>query len=212
MKLKDKYHKLTPATRLSNLEVPIIGLTGGIATGKSTVSDYLKAKNHPLLCADVLVKKIYQEKETQEFIASHFPQAMIEGKIDFKKLRDLFFHEVSVQKQIEGFLYPRLGQKVREEYKLLESPAYLFYDVPLLFEKDMAPHADVLLVVYAKASIQKERLILRDKISEELAEQILAKQWPIDQKRDLAHFIIKNEGAPQELPAEIEKVLNELFN
>lgn len=212
MKLKDKYHKLNSTTRLSNLEVPIIGLTGGIATGKSTASDYLKKKGHPLLCADILVKKIYQEEETLKFIEGHFPQVVLEGKIDFKKLRDLFFHEALVQKKIEGFLYPRLSQKVKEEFKLLGSPSYLFYDVPLLFEKEMAAHADVLLVVYAKASIQKERLILRDKITEELAEQILSKQWPIEQKKKLADFVIKNEGAPEELPVEIDKVLNQLFD
>lgn len=212
MKIKEKYNRLTTAQRLSHLAVPIIGLTGGIATGKSTVGNYLINKGYPLLNADLLIKMIYQGQETLDFISNHFPQVIHQEKIDFKKLRELFFHHKDVQTKVENFLYPRLEEKVVQEFKKLGNPEYLFYDVPLLYEKDMASHVDVTIVVYTSPMIQKERLIFRDKISEDLANQILSKQWPIDQKKALADFTIKNEGATNELPLEIERVLKELFN
>ena len=210
-KLKEKYIQHSEASRLSGLPSPIIGLTGGIATGKSTVSDYLKAHGHPVICADQMVKLIYTRQETKDFIQTHFPQAFGSQGIDFKKLREVFFHDPKAQGLIEGFLYPRLALEVKTEFEGLGRPSYIFYDVPLLFEKGMAPGVDLRLLVYAPRELQLQRLLARDKISAELAQEILAKQWPIDQKLPLSDFIIKNEGAREELPAEIEKILKEIF-
>jgi len=211
MKLKSKYQKLSSANRLSSLEVPIIAITGGIATGKSTVDEYLKTKGHPLISADALIKKIYQEATTFEFINRSFPQVIDTAKIDFKKLRDLFFHNEDVQKKIEEFLYPLLEIRMNDEFIALGKPDYLFYDVPLLFEKDMAKNVDVTVVVYAPENLQLERLLKRDSITPELAKQILSKQWPIEQKKNLANFVIDNQGSLNETQANINKVLDELF-
>lgn len=209
--LKGQYIHLTPESRLSKLPVPIIGLTGGIATGKTTVSNYIRAQGYPLICADQMVKQIYQSKETQSFISGQFPQAISNGLIDFKKLRDVFFHSDEAQKQIEAYIYPRLSLEFQEEYKKLGNPSYVFYDVPLLFEKNMDSGVDIKILVYAPFELQLKRLLERDKNSEELAKQILSKQWPIDKKKSLSDFIIKNEGAREELPREIENILNQIF-
>lgn len=210
--LKEQYIQLTQDKRLSKLPVPVLGLTGGIATGKTTVSNYLKAQGHPLICADLLVKRIYQNKETFDFISEQFPLAITDKEIDFKKLRDIFFHQDQAQKKIEAYIYPRLSLEVQEEFKSLGSPAYVFYDVPLLFEKEMASGVDLRILVYAPYELQLKRLLARDKNTEELAKQILSKQWPIEKKKDLSDFIIKNEGALDELPREIENILNQIFN
>lgn len=210
-KLKNKYIQHTQASRLSGLASPIIGLTGGIATGKSTVSDYLKAQGHPVICADQMVKRLYSREETKAFIAQNFPEAYGAQGIDFKKLREVFFHQEKAQAMIEGFLYPRLALEVKAEFEDLGSPSYIFYDVPLLFEKNMASGVDLRLLVYAPYELQLKRLLERDKISTELAQEILSKQWPIDQKLKLSDFVIKNEGAREELPTEIEKILKEIF-
>ena len=211
LKLKEKYIQHTKDSRISGLSSPVIGLTGGIATGKSTVSDYLKAQGHPVICADQMVKRLYGKEETINFIQKEFPGVCGPQGIDFKKLREVFFHDSKAQSLIEGFLYPRLALEVKTEFKSLGSPSYIFYDVPLLFEKNMASGVDLRLLVYAPYEIQLKRLLERDKISAELAQEILAKQWPIDQKLKLSDFVIKNEGAREELPTEIEKILKEIF-
>lgn len=210
-KIKEKYVHLNSVSRLSHLSSPIIALTGGIATGKSTVSEYLKKSNHPLICADQMIKRIYEQDETIEFIAQNYPNCIEKNKINFKTLREIFFKNEQTQKKIEAHLYPRLSLEVQKEFIHIGKPDYIFYDVPLLFEKGMASGVDLILLVYSPYTTQKERLLARDKISNELAEQILEKQWSIEKKRPLSHFIINNDGPIEALPEKINIILDEIL-
>ena len=104
-KLKSKWITKNPENRLYHMPVPIIGLTGGIGTGKSTVSDILLKKNIAVIDADKLVKNIYILPETLEFVSKHFPLAFQNGSIDFTKLREIVFADPSAKKSIEDFIY-----------------------------------------------------------------------------------------------------------
>ena len=108
MKIHNKYIRLNQKDRLYNLKIPIIGLTGGIATGKSTVSDYLEGKQHPVVCADQLVKKIYLLHDSIDFVKENAPECIKNNSIDFKVLRKNFFNSPVLKEKIENYIYKQL--------------------------------------------------------------------------------------------------------
>ena len=195
--------KITQNERLYNIDIPVIGLTGGIATGKSTCSQIFEKKKLPVICADTLVKNIYQYPETIEFIASEVPLAVKDQQINFPLLRNEFFSDDSLKQRIEKFIYSHLQSEFISNVPA--DAALVIYDVPLLFEKNLQSKFDLTLLVYSDRETQKKRLLERDQISAELAEKILSDQMDIEEKRKLSDFIIDNMGTQQELE---EKVLN----
>lgn len=214
MKLDSKHIKLQPSERFAKLNIPIIGLSGGIATGKTAVSDYLK-KDHPLICADQLVKQVYTLKESFDFIDTHFPECIDRSpspKINFKKLRETFFADKFFQQKIETFIYPQLPKLFLEALNHFSNPEYVFFDVPLLFEKSYAPLCDLSLLIYAPRSLQKSRLIERDKISSELADKILDAQWDIEKKKELSSFVIENTDSLESLYKRTQGFIDNYFN
>ena len=90
-------------TRLYGINIPVIGLTGGIATGKSSASRLYKDNAFPLICADELVHNIYKRKESLEFIGNNWPESLKDGDIDFAVLRKIFFNDSETQTKIENF-------------------------------------------------------------------------------------------------------------
>ena len=136
-KLKNSLVKKTQDNRLYNIPIPIIGLTGGIASGKSTVAELLRKKNIPVIDADRLVKNIYQMPETKAFIKTHFSDAVVDNEIIFKKLREIAFSSESSKKILEDYIYALLPIEFKKSFSLLNSPSLLVYDVPLLFEKNL---------------------------------------------------------------------------
>jgi dephospho-CoA kinase len=212
MKLKEQFVRLTQQQRLYSLPVPLIGLTGGIASGKSTVAEILKQENYALIDADQLVKHIYQQAETKDFVRSLVPEAMDGQKINFPRLRQSFFHNPSIKSSIENWIYQRLPQTFLAAYQAHQNPGCIVYDVPLLFEKNMQSQFDITILVYAPRSLQKLRLQQRDGINAELSENILNQQMDIEKKRSLAGFIIDNSGPKEELAAKTLQILRQLFS
>ena len=211
-KLKSKWITKNPENRLYQMPVPIIGLTGGIGTGKSTVSDILLKKNIAVIDADKLVKNIYTLPETLEFVSKHFPLAFQNGSIDFPKLREIVFADPSAKKSIEDFIYAYLPSEFKKAYEELNSPQFIVYDVPLLFEKKLDEKVDLTVCVYAKRETQIERLVSRDKSSLQLAENILASQMDIDEKKGKANLVIDNQNNLETLNLSIEQFLRDIID
>jgi dephospho-CoA kinase len=198
-------NKLTKETRLYNLDIPIIGLTGGVATGKTTVSDYLREKGHQVICADELIKRIYTQTETINFIETNYPQVFHNNnQIDFRLLRKLFFSDINIQNQIEQHLYPKL--KV-EFLKNLQKTNLIIYDVPLLFEKKINHLVDATICVYVNPNIQKQRLVSRDSISPQDAAVIINAQMPIEEKKKLSDFVIDNSKHLSDTFLQVDQIL-----
>lgn len=210
--LKNKWITKNSKDRLYNLPIPLIGLTGGIASGKSTIAERLRNDQHPILDADQLVKNIYKTPEAISFITHHFPSVMENNTINFKALREIFFNDLKAKSIVEEFIYSRLPQMFMREYQKLEKPDYLFYDVPLLFEKKLHEKVDMSVCVYLENSIQIQRLMKRDQISFDLAQKIISKQHSLDLKKDLADYTIINNHSQIELEVEYQKFILELFN
>ena len=212
MRLKEKFTTLTKETRLYGLEFPIIGLTGGIATGKSLASNYLSDKGYYVICADTLVKKIYSKKESISFIKKEFPDSIINQSIDFKKLRSLFFSSEEIKKKIEDFIYSQMPQEFELAVEELNNPQYVFYDVPLLFEKKLEAKVDLSICIYAPFDFQKERLLKRDQINENLANEIIRSQIDIERKKGLATFSIDNTESKENFVQNLDKCLKKIFS
>ncbi len=209
--LNNNFIKLNSETRLYNLDIPIIGLTGGIATGKSTVSELFEKAGAAVVCADKLIHSIYANQETIDFIASKSPKSIDEGNINFKTLREQFFTIETLKTDIEQYLYAHLPQAFKEAVEKYENPSFVIYDVPLLFEKSLESKLDLNILVYTPVEIQIQRLIKRDFITEELAKSILSQQMPIDQKRPLADLIIDNIQGVDELSSNFQGLIAKTF-
>ncbi|MBC7540304.1 MAG: dephospho-CoA kinase [Bacteriovorax sp.] len=208
--LKTKWITKTPENRLYHIPVPIIGLTGGIGTGKSTVAEILREHNIPVIDADKLIKNIYQKNETLNFIISHFPQAISDGKIVFPKLREMVFIDPHVKKMLEDFLYVFMPEEFQKAYATLSNPFFIVYDVPLLFEKKLNKHVDLSVCVYAPKKVQIERIVLRDKSSIKMATKILENQMDIDDKKRLSDLVIMNTNKIEDLKLSIKQFLSDI--
>ncbi len=207
-KLKNKWITKNSATRLYELPAPIIGLTGGIATGKSTVAELFRNSGFAVIDADKLVKNIYQTNEAQQFVTFHFPEAIREGKIDFKHLRASVFGDVKNQELVENFIYSKLPAEFLRSFSEFNNPECVVYDVPLLFEKKLNFKVDVSVCVYSSKATQLERLIKRDHISADLAEKIISKQMDIEAKKNSSDLIIENIGDQANLQKKFAELLN----
>jgi dephospho-CoA kinase len=196
--------------RLYQLPVPIVALTGGIACGKTTVAKMFIEKNIPLISADELVKEIYQETESFEFIKKIVPAATTDGKINFAILRSAVFDDNQLQAKVEEFIYLRLPEKFLVAFTKISNPKLLVYDVPLLFEKKLNTKVDKIICVYCPKDKQIERLLSRDKISLELAQKMLQKQIDIEEKKKLADIVISNTMDLNHLKEEFIKAFDQI--
>lgn len=210
MDIKQEFIKLNPDDRLHGCPVPVIGLTGGIGTGKSTVSNILEEKGYFIIDADLLVKKIYQKSSVQEFVQENWPEVINGEKIDFKQLGKVVFADQLEREKLEKEIYSHLKEAFLSELDGQSNIYSVIYDVPLLFEKNLSPLVDLRVVVYAPRAIQIERIQKRDRISKEEAELVLANQMDIEEKKEKADFVIDNSGDLDQLNLNIDQFLRSL--
>lgn len=209
--LKTHLISKTADNRLHGVSKPIIGLTGGIATGKSTVTKELKKNGFEVIDADQLVKSIYQTDEAKEFILSNWPEAIQNNEIIFSKLREIFFRNPTAKEAIEKFIYARLP-KVFQNATKDSKQQFIIYDVPLLFEKKLDQLTDLNVVVYSPRELQLKRVMKRDGIDMKLASEILNHQESIEEKKRKADFVINNSGDEKELAAEVRDFLLQVLD
>lgn len=203
-----KIATLPTENRLYHLPIPIIGLTGGIGSGKSSVAKILTENGYIVIGADDLVKMIYQKPTSVEFVSNNFPAAFEGGKINFKTLRELAFGNESHRKRLEEMIYPQLEDALKTAIQRYSPvPEIIFYDVPLLFERGLDSKVDLKVVVYVPVSLQLERLMKRDGSTPELAQKIIDQQWPIERKKNLADYVIDNQSTPEQLVTEVRKFI-----
>jgi dephospho-CoA kinase len=186
-----------------------IGLTGSIATGKSTVASLLVDRGAILIDADRIAREVVLPGSpvlTQ--VADRFGQAVLlgDGSLDRKKLGEFIFGDAASRKDLEGILHPpiRAIMKERMQRHELEYPEKLVVvDVPLLFESKLQHMFTEIMVVYVPAAIQLERLIHRDQLTEEKAISRLNSQMSIEEKKKLADIVIDNSGTIQETEQQV---------
>lgn len=210
-KLKSEYISLTPKDRLYEMQTPLIGLTGGIACGKSTVARVISKKfNIPVINADTLVKKAYEKNEVITFLKEKCPQSLIDGKVNFSILREWVFSKDDNRSLIESAIYKHLPTLFKNETSKLDSDI-IIYDVPLLFEKGLNSKVDLVICVSCDEATQIERIINRDNCSKEVAKKIIDSQMSLAEKEKMSQIVFRNDGNLGKIEQEISKKIKNIL-
>ncbi len=192
-----------------------IGLTGGLATGKSTVSQILRTRGFAVIDADALVRKLTADHSpVLQDLRRGFGDGIFssEFSLDRKKLAQVVFQNPDQLKKLEEILHPKVRQQMLVEKEKFrdEGRASAFYDVPLLFEKNLEKDFDAVVLVYCSPSEQVRRMQLRDGWSDSEIQARMNAQIPIDAKKPRAQFVIDNSGTVAELENKIDEMLKAL--
>ena len=184
----------------------IIGLTGGIASGKSTVSKYLVEKGFKVYDADKIAKDISEKKSVQEEIILTFGNKILDknGNIDRKKLKEIVFENKEKLEKLNGIIHPKVINFYKE-LKEKKTDKVIIFDVPLLFESGIDKFCDKILVVISDYEIQLNRIIERDKINRELAEKIIKSQLSNEERIKKADVVIENNSSLEDLFEKVER-------
>jgi dephospho-CoA kinase len=178
----------------------IVGLTGGIASGKSTVTRILRELGAYVVDADVWARKVVEpgQPALEEIVAAFGPTILTsEGTLNRTALGARVFGDEAARMRLNAITHPRVRDGMREETARFFSQhpdEPIVWDVPLLFEGETRKLVDVTVLVYVDEGTQLERLMARDGLSREAAAARIKAQMPIDQKRALADYIVENTG------------------
>lgn len=193
-----------------------IGLTGGIATGKSTVAELLRKKGLTVIDADKVAHEVVTPGSTGiEKISHTFGKEMIQsdGSLDRQKMAKEVFVDPQKLSQLESIIHPLVKAKVAELKKKCEekNEKLVFYDVPLLFEKKLEKEFDKIVVVSSTLELQKQRMKNRNHWDEEEIQRRLSNQLSLKYKESGADFVIHNKGSVEELEAKVDLLVQELL-
>ena len=192
----------------------IIGISGGIASGKSTVTEFLRQKGFQVVDADAVVHQLQKPGgRLYQVLVEHFGEKVLleNGELNRPLLASLIFSNPEEQEWSKR----TQGEIIREELAALrnqfaQTEALFFMDIPLLFEQDYASWFDETWLVYVNRDVQLERLMKRDQISKEAAESRLNSQWPLERKISLASHSIDNNGNQEQLIAQVVQLFEEM--
>jgi dephospho-CoA kinase len=194
-----------------------VGLTGGIATGKSTVVRMLVKRGARVIDHDGLVHTLQEPGQpVWKRIVETFGRDILDAdeRIDRKKLGALVFDNEQRRKVLEGIVHPAVleeAQRQRDRIGKEDEQAIVLSDIPLLLEVGMQECFDLILLVYAPPEVQIRRVMKRNNLSREEALSRLKSQMPIDEKPKFADLIIRNDGTMRELEKRVGEVWQELL-
>ena len=197
----------------------IIGLTGGIGTGKSTVSRKLRERGYPVIDLDVISREVIEYPEVINELVRNFgieileSQNNISGKksISRNKLRQTVFKEEKKVSVLNSIMHPPIVEEMRRQAEhFKKNYKTVFVEVQLLFEAKLEKEFDLTVLVYADKKTQLERVLKRDGRKEEEVQQIINAQMDMTEKRRLSNYIIENNGDSEMLDLEIEKFIKKL--
>lgn len=183
-----------------------IGLTGGIASGKSAVADLFAARGVPIIDTDVIAREVVEPGQPAlAEIAREFGPGVLgaDGRLDRRKLRDLVFSDEKRRKTLEAILHPAI-RRVAEERARSAGGAYQIVVVPLLAESPMRSSMDRVLVVDCSEETQLERLLRRDAESEAQARRMIAAQASRAERLAIADDVIDNDGSLEATERQVE--------
>lgn len=190
-----------------------IGLTGGIATGKSSVSAYLASKGALLIDADVIAREVMLPGHPVLAAAvQRFGQAILneDGTLDRKKLGSIVFQHPEERKALEAITHPAIRKEMRERaaaYELNHPDKLVVSDIPLLYESGLEEGFTEVMVVYVPRAVQLERLMNRDQMTQADAEARIAAQMDIERKKERADIVIDNSGSWAQTEKQLESFL-----
>ncbi|WP_217596312.1 dephospho-CoA kinase [Cohnella sp. GbtcB17] len=188
-----------------------IGLTGGIATGKSTVARMLVARGAALVDADRIAREIVEPGQASlARIAERFGDRVIQadGTLDRRLLGTIVFADADERKALEAITHPAIRELMRERIAALEAERpdrLVVADIPLLYESGLQHLYEGVMVAYVPREVQRARLIGRDGLSPEEADKRIEAQMDIEEKRRLADYVIDNSGSLADTEAQLDR-------
>ncbi len=193
----------------------LVGLTGGISTGKSAFAAALRQLGVPVVDADQLARRAVERgRPALERIAREFGAAALapDGELDRPRMADLVFADAGARARLEAIVHPEVRRLLAEETARLAAAGHdlAVYEVPLLYERGLERELDCVVVVWAPAEAQRARLIARDGLSPERAEARLAAQMPVDEKARRADVVVVNDRDLDALRAKAAPLLRDL--
>lgn len=192
----------------------VIGLTGGIATGKSTVSELLTAYGFKVVDADIASRKAVSKgsKGLEEVRELFGPEAIDEnGEMDRKYVADQIFNHPEKRLELNKIVHPKVREIMEDEKQAYLKEGYnVIMDIPLLFENELEKTVDEVWLVYTSESVQIDRLMERNDLTIEEAKARVYSQISIDKKSRMADHVIDNLGDKLELKQNLEHLLEEL--
>ena len=185
-----------------------IGLTGGIASGKSEVSRLFEELGAPVIDTDLISRQLVEpgEPALQEIVTA-FGASMLnaDDSLNRKVLGKLIFSSEQQRKQLEDILHPRIRDEVAHQLQMIDAP-YVIIVIPLLLETRYPITVDRVLLVDAPQQLQRQRLMQRNGISESEADKMMQTQAANSQRLAAADDVISNQGALEDLQAEVERL------
>lgn len=192
----------------------IIGITGSIGTGKSTVSNYLISKGYSVVDADKISKGAYN-------IGSNGYKAILEvfgveilnsnGEVDRKKIKKIVFDNSNMLQRLNMAIHPIIINEIEKEIEiLLESQNVVFLDAPLLIETELHKKVNKIIVVICDKNEQINRIIKRDKITADMAISIINSQMSIDEKLKFADYVVYNNSTIENLYSQVDEIILEI--
>lgn len=186
----------------------IIGITGSIATGKSTVTKYLLDKGYTVIDSDkIAYDALTIDEECMNKVKALFDCEDAKGNIDRKKLGTIIFQDKIAKKRLEDIVHPYVIQQMRKDIEKHKQEAKIFLDIPLLYEANLEYLCNKVVVVYVPENIQMKRLMNRDAIDEKYARTIINNQIHIEEKKVRADIVIDNSKDIEHLYQEIKTKL-----
>jgi dephospho-CoA kinase len=191
----------------------IIGLTGGIASGKSTVARMLQDMDIPIIDADIEARKVVEKGEKAYLrIVKAFGSEILTatGDIDRVKLGSIVFHDEDKRLQLNEIVHPAVRERMNDEkVKYVDSGnSVVILDIPLLFESKLSHMVDKTILVYVDAEVQLNRLMSRNQLIESEAMARIKSQMPLKDKIKLADAVIDNNGTIHDTKTQLIQILN----
>jgi dephospho-CoA kinase len=194
----------------------LLGVTGGIASGKSTVAHMLEEFGAPIIDFDLLSRVVVEPgKIAWKDIVAFFGEQVLnpDKTLDRKKLSEIVFRDAEKRKKLEGFIHPRIYEEFTNRVREIvhqDPQAIIQVVVPLLIEANLQHLFHKLLVVYVPEEVQIQRLVERDRITREMALNILSAQMSIEEKKSYADYLVDNSGPIEETRKQVSMVWKEI--
>lgn len=188
----------------------VLGITGGIASGKSLVSQQFKNRGFTVLDADEVVHELFKDSTVLERIKHRFPSAF-EETLNRKYLADLIFTDPKAKSDLESILHPLVYDRLKTELKNHMSEPWVVLDIPLLYETGGEALCDLVLVIHIDEDIQMKRLMDRNQLSVEEAKKRMLAQMPLKDKVNRADIVIDNSGTIQKTIDRVNEIIDKVL-
>lgn len=193
----------------------LVGLTGGIASGKSTVAQIFRRLGAAVIDADLLAREVVQPGQDAWYaIVGEFGPEVVQPdrSLDRQRLRQIIFNDSTARKKLESIIHPRVRALAETRFREHSQAGaeVVIYEVPLLFEGGLHEWLRPVVLVACSADLQKRRLIERDGLAPEQAQKHIDAQMSLEEKRRLADYVIENNAGLEELEKEVRTVWRRL--